>query len=495
MPTGGPVKRKNDLGPELDQQNRSLEAIRESEERFRSLVEMAAVGIAQVDTNGRFMFANPWLSELLGYETLELQGSNVTRISHPDDRNLTGEARAQLWAGLVGSFQAEERYLHKDGSTVWLRLSVAVQRTPAGEPQYDIVVYENITGRKREEQLLLLEHSVTRCLAEADTESAALQALMRVLCENQGWPCGEYWSVDEQASVLRFAGFWENLGPEFRHLFQKAQEYVFAPGVGLAGRVWATGEPIWVPDVSVDDRMLRKELAREAGLRGAFLFPVITAGKTLGVFSFWSRTIREPEERMLEAIRVVGSQIGQFLRRKQAEEYMQYLATHDGLTRLPNRVMFSELLNVSIASARRYERQFAVEFIDLDRFKLVNDTLGHEAGDLLLREISARLKATLRASDVVARLGGDEFVVLLQEVADAGEAGEVARKILDAISKPVIIAGQACHVSGSIGIAIFPADAQDEQSLMKNADAAMYMAKAEGRNNFQFFSRAARPAV
>ena len=487
------MKRKNVQGPERGQPNRSLEAVLESEERFRSLVGMAAVGIAQVDTNGQFLFANRWLSELLGYEPIELQGSNVSRFSHPDDHELTGEARARLWAGKVGSFQAEERYRHKDGSTVWLRLSVAVQRATDGKPQYDIVVYEDITGRKREEQLLQLEHSVTRCLAEADTESAALQALMRVLCENQGWPCGEYWSVDERAGVLRFAGFWENLGPDFRHLFMKAQEYVFAPGIGLAGRVWATGEPIWIPDVSVDDRMLRKELAREAGLHGAFLFPVITAGKTLGVFSFWSRTIREPEERMLEAIRVVGSQIGQFLRRKQAEEYMQYLATHDGLTRLPNRVMFSELLNLAILSARRYERQFAVEFIDLDHFKLVNDTLGHEAGDLLLREISARLKATLRASDVVARLGGDEFVVLLQEGADAEEAGAVAGKILAAIGKPVTIAGQECTVSGSIGISIFPADAQDEQSLMKNADAAMYVAKAEGRNNFQFFSRIARP--
>jgi len=487
------VKRKNTQGPERDQQNRSLEAIRESEERFRSIVEMAAVGIAQVDANGRFMFANPWLSELLGYEPLDLQGSSVSRICHPEDHEVSDADRARLWAGKVSAFQSEERYLHKDGSTVWLRLSVAVKRTPAGEPQYDIVAYEDITGRKREEQLLRLEHSVTRCLAEADTESSALQSLMRVLCENQGWPCGEYWSVDEQAGVLRLAGFWENLGPELRHLFKQAHEYVFAPGVGLAGRVWETGEPMWIADVSTDERMLRKELAREAGLRGAFLFPVITAGKTMGVFSFWSRSIREPEERMLEAIRVVGSQIGQFLRRKQAEEYMQYLATHDGLTRLPNRVMFSELLNVSIESARRYKRQFAVEFIDLDRFKLVNDTLGHEAGDMLLREISTRLKATLRASDVVARLGGDEFVVLLQEVADAHEAGEVARKILAAIGEPVVIAGQACQVSGSIGISIFPADAQDEQTLMKYADAAMYAAKAAGRNNFQFFSGTASP--
>jgi diguanylate cyclase (GGDEF)-like protein/PAS domain S-box-containing protein len=470
----------------------TLEALRESEERFRSSAELAAIGIAQVDAGGRFIFANRWLGDLLGYSPQELQELSVAQISHPDDRDVIAQARSQLWSGAVHSFQAEKRYLRKDGSTRWFGLSVSVKRAPTGEPQYDIVVFDDITGRKRAEQLLRLEHSVTLCLADADTESAAVQAVMRVVCENLGWSAGEYWGVDEQAGVLRFGGFWENLGPELRHLFKLAQEHVFAPGVGLAGRVWETGEPMWVADVSADERMLRKELAREAGLRGAFLFPVVTAGKTMGVFSFWSRAIREPEERMLEAIRVVGSQIGQFLRRKQAEEYMQYLATHDGLTRLPNRGMFSELLNLSIESARRYKRQFAVMFIDLDRFKLVNDTLGHGAGDQLLREVSARLKATLRASDVVARLSGDEFVVLLQEVVDADEAGEVARKILSAIAEPVAIGARQCDVTGSIGISMYPADAEDEQLLMKNADTAMYFAKQQGRNNYQFYSGTAR---
>jgi diguanylate cyclase (GGDEF)-like protein/PAS domain S-box-containing protein len=471
---------------------RSLEVLRESEERFRSTTEMAAIGIAQVDADGGFIFANRWLCGLLGYTPEELQGLSLREISHPDDRDVTSHAREQLWAGTVGSFQVEKRYLRKDGSTIWFGLNVSVKRAANGEPQYDIVVFEDITGRRRSEQLLRLEHNVTLCLAEADTESSAVQSVMRVLCENLGWSFGEYWGVDEQDNVLRFGGFWENLGPEQRHLFEQAQDHVFAPGVGLAGRVWETGEPMWIADVSVDERMLRKELAREAGLRGAFLFPVVTAGKTMGVFSFWSRAIREPDERMLEAIRVVGSQIGQFLRRKQAEEYTQYLATHDALTRLPNRVMFSELLNLSLESARRYDRKFAVLFIDLDRFKLINDTLGHGAGDQVLREISARLKATLRASDVVSRLGGDEFVVLLQEVVDADEAGEVARKILRAITEPVVIAGQQCQVTGSIGISIYPGDAADEPSLMKSADTAMYFAKQEGRNNFQFYSGKSR---
>jgi diguanylate cyclase (GGDEF)-like protein/PAS domain S-box-containing protein len=174
--------------------------------------------------------------------------------------------------------------------------------------------------------------------------------------------------------------------------------------------------------------------------------------------------------------------------RKEAEKKIQYQATHDALTGLPNRLMFSQLLNQAIKSACRYKRQFAVLFLDLDRFKIINDTMGHDAGDLLLQEIAARLKQTLRAVDVVARLGGDEFVVLIDELSDSSPVAIVAHKILNSIIKPLIIKGQECRITVSIGISVYPKDAEDEQSLMKNADMAMYIAKEEGKNNYQFYS-------
>ncbi len=174
--------------------------------------------------------------------------------------------------------------------------------------------------------------------------------------------------------------------------------------------------------------------------------------------------------------------------RRQAEQRIEYLATHDELTGLPNRVMFGQLLKLAIESARRHERKFAVLFIDLDGFKTVNDTLGHEAGDALLKRISARLKDCLRASDVVARQGGDEFVVLVQEVTDAGEVAAVARKILSGVIESASLEGQDCGVTASVGISMYPADAHDEKSLMESADAAMYLAKEQGKNNFQFVS-------
>jgi diguanylate cyclase (GGDEF)-like protein len=169
-------------------------------------------------------------------------------------------------------------------------------------------------------------------------------------------------------------------------------------------------------------------------------------------------------------------------------ERVEYLAYHDGLTGLPNRSMFSKLLNQRIDEARRYDKRLAVAFLDLDRFKQINDTLGHDAGDQLLREVATRLKACVRDSDTVARLGGDEFVVLLPELADEKYAGSVAQKILLVIARAFTLIGQEFRVTVSIGISTYPQDGLDEQTLTKNADIAMYQAKAEGKNNFQFYS-------
>jgi diguanylate cyclase (GGDEF)-like protein/PAS domain S-box-containing protein len=175
--------------------------------------------------------------------------------------------------------------------------------------------------------------------------------------------------------------------------------------------------------------------------------------------------------------------------RKQAEERIQYLATHDSLTGLPNRLMFSQLLNHSIQSARHHKRQLAVFFIDLDHFKTINDTKGHDAGDQLLQEIALRYKQSLRAADVVSRLGGDEFIILIEEVKELRDVAIVAEKVITSTFKPVVLLGDDCRVTASIGISMYPKDGLDEQSLIKNADIAMYFAKEEGKNNYQFYSK------
>jgi diguanylate cyclase (GGDEF)-like protein len=178
--------------------------------------------------------------------------------------------------------------------------------------------------------------------------------------------------------------------------------------------------------------------------------------------------------------------------RHEAEARVRYLATHDALTGLPNRAFFTQLLREKVGACRKGQRCFSVLFVDLDRFKAINDTLGHAAGDALLREVSARLKERLRACDAVARLGGDEFVVVLHEIDTAREAMRVAETLLARIAAPMRIAGQECGVSASIGVALYPADGQDDETLLRNADSAMYLAKAEGKSVVRLFSPKAK---
>jgi len=203
---------------------------------------------------------------------------------------------------------------------------------------------------------------------------------------------------------------------------------------------------------------------------GSILVVVVTALLGRMSWQLGQSRLREGEAKVAHAQRV------------------EYLAYHDALTGLPNRTMFSKLLSQSISEARRYDRQLAVSFLDLDRFKRINDTLGHEAGDQLLQEVATRLEECVRDSDTVARLGGDEFVVLLPELADGKYAATVAQKILTAVAKPFTLIGQEFRVTTSIGISVYPQDGLDEQTLTKNADIAMYQAKTEGKNNFQFYS-------
>jgi diguanylate cyclase (GGDEF)-like protein len=172
-----------------------------------------------------------------------------------------------------------------------------------------------------------------------------------------------------------------------------------------------------------------------------------------------------------------------------ADEWIEYLASHDSLTKLPNRDTFNELLHHAIERAHRHQRQFALLFIDLDRFKVINDSLGHDAGDILLLETADRLRDALRGSDVVARLGGDEFVVILEQTAEREDVENIARHLLSVLSQPLQLSGHECHTTASIGIAMYPSNGADVQTLTKNADMAMYLAKEDGKNGFRFFTK------
>jgi diguanylate cyclase (GGDEF)-like protein len=174
--------------------------------------------------------------------------------------------------------------------------------------------------------------------------------------------------------------------------------------------------------------------------------------------------------------------------RKENEERIKRLAHHDTLTGLPNRNLLNDRISHALARVRRHGGRMAVLYVDLDKFKPINDTLGHEAGDVVLREVAQRLSTCIRGSDTVSRVGGDEFVVVVEEITRPAEASMVARKIIDALAKSILYMGNECRVGASIGIAIFPDDGATMDDVCKAADVAMYRVKHSGRNGFCFYS-------
>lgn len=272
----------------------------------------------------------------------------------------------------------------------------------------------------------------------------------------------------EQDAELRFTRFDGNIPEQNREFFNKF----------LGKRLWEIGHGC---DGGWDD--IQQRTKTQLPLRECVHYRVLRDG-TRRYFSDNADPVFNDAGQFI-GYRGVGRDVTV---QKLAEERVEHRATHDSLTGLPNRAMFSALLKQALHSAKRYERKLGILFIDLDGFKSVNDLLGHEAGDSLLKQMAVRFGDAVRASDVVVRLGGDEFVVLAQEQLDRDGVSAVARKILGVAALPVQVAEQECQVSASIGIAVFPDDGDSEQLLMISADKAMYAAKREGKNAFRFFS-------
>ncbi|MBN8988046.1 MAG: GAF domain-containing protein [Rhizobiales bacterium] len=268
-------------------------------------------------------------------------------------------------------------------------------------------------------------------------------------------------------------------------------------GRGSSGMAIRSGKACIINDYLSDPRCQAfHERALRDGTRAGAAYPLLVRGRVVGVLIFvalekdtFTPEFSELLQRLIDNVSLALENFDRADEKTRADERIEYLASHDSLTNLPNREMFNGLLRRTIDAAERYRRPFAVLFIDLDRFKIINDSLGHDAGDMLLVEIGGRLRNALRSSDVVARLGGDEFVVILEEAAERDEVERIAGELLSVLSQPLQLSGHECHTTASIGIAMYPSDGADMQTLTKNADMAMYLAKEDGKNGFRFFTK------
>jgi diguanylate cyclase (GGDEF)-like protein/PAS domain S-box-containing protein len=720
-------------------------ALRGSEERFRALTELSSDMYWEQDADYRFtrVYQNaPDSHDAAGRMLRGLQQQIGRRRWDVPTPNMDDAAwaahRAELDARRPFRDLEIERF-DESGERFWVSISGAPVFDEAGAFLGYRGVGKDITARKREERLRLLEHAASRILADAESPAQAVRDVMRAICRSENWECARYFELDEAREVMRFHDAWSSDEGTLREFVEASRNRVFARGEGLVGAVWQSGEPTWVEDASRDPRVAAQSFARRVGLHAALVLPLSFEGRVIGVLSISSRRLQEPDERLLGTLRVVGGQLGQYLMRKQAEarqlrrdhelgrfrtaldassdmvflidlgdmrfidfnetacfslgyrreellgndssmvladvtveelrashapllrrpersdlvvrtmrrkdgtlfeaevlrhivdspegtilvlnvrdlterlrsearqaahlryqeaiaafaqsalgrrdagalaeeavravqEALQaaavtyqeweegkavpraiagvlpselpgrravpvqgdggvrgelcawspdanafgpeeanflaaaaavlstglsriqsegrlaFLAQFDVLTGLPNRALLADRFSQLIVQAQRHSTTLGVLLIDLDDFKLVNDSLGHAGGDELLRQTARRLQSAVRPGDTVARISGDEFAVILGDLARPDDAALVAQKIIDRLVKPLQVAGQEVFVTASVGIAAFPADGEDAETLLGAADAAMYRAKQSGRNGYQFFT-------
>jgi len=419
---------------------------RDSNERLRAVIEAAPVAIIARDLDTVIRMWNPAAERLFGWkesEVLETKTSVVPQHLRDETRTLRESAQKgeTIWV-------EETQRLRRDGSLVDASVSMS--------PIYDdgrvvgtMVTITDITRRKQAEAALRESESHLRLAMEAaqmgmwyweaDTDRFTHSEGLNVL-----------FGSPTEAGNVDYRILQERMHPEDRDLFAATLRHAIKHG----GDFQVDYRVVW-PDASVHWIANRAHVHRGADGR---------AQRVIGV-----------------AMNITD--------RKMAEQRVAHMAHHDALTGLPNRVLLRDRIQQAIAQAHRAGSQVAVLFLDLDRFKTINDSLGHQLGDRLLQSVASRILVCVREGDTVSRLGGDEFVIVVPGVATSGDASAVASKILEVLASAFHLHGNDLHVSTSIGIALYPSDGADAETLMRNADTAMYHAKDMGRGNYQFFTQ------
>ncbi|WP_420475628.1 EAL domain-containing protein [Noviherbaspirillum sp. ST9] len=413
-------------------------ALRESERKFRNFVEQSLVGLYVVQ-DGKIAYANNKTAELLGFDSpAQLLGTPVASLTHPDDVGILEENHRRRLTGEVRSIRYTYRAIRRDGRVVWA----------------------DVHG--------------SRCEYEGRPAvmGVALDVSQQVAFEHQSRLANRVFDSASEGIVITDAECRiEAVNPAFTRI----TGYTAQEAMGKLSRMM-TGA----------GAELNQDMLSNLANSGHWQGEMRDRRKNGDWYPAWLSisTVRDAERNITNYVGVFTDNT----RRKEDETRLQFLASHDSLTGMWNRSGMMNKFSLEIERARTSGRQLALLFIDLDRFKTVNDTLGHLAGDQLLVAAAGRMRAQLKPNDIAARLGGDEFTVLLDDPLSSGAAADLAERLLAAMGQPFAIGGQEMFVTASIGIACYPADGHDAATLLKNADVAMYRAKQRGKNTFQFFT-------
>lgn len=440
------------------------------------------------DTESRFVVANRAIasdsgkdkaSDMIGLTDFDLHAPELAQRFRAIEQDVLRTGRPMI--------DEEEFVVDASGAGKWFSST----KVPLRNAQNDIFglvgIARDITARKQADVLRDGQAHILEMIATSAPLEDVLDRLMRLVESQLTGIFGSVLLLDKDGGHLHHGA-----APSLSKDYTSAIDGVATgPKVGSCGTAAHRREPVIVADIMQDPLWEDyRELAAGHGYRSCWSTPILShQGAVLGVFAMYSMTVREPTDAETRLIDFTTRIAGIAIERKLAEDRIHFMANHDALTGLPNRALLEDRLSQAILYAQRYDRWVTVVFIDLDNFKLVNDTLGHNAGDELLKTVAARMVECVRATDTVVRLGGDEFVIVLfDQPTNVDLIAETLQKIRMAIAEPVQLGAHRLRATASIGIASYPKDGTNPDALLANADAAMYRAKEFGRDNFQFYA-------
>jgi len=457
--------------------------LQESEERFRILAENSSDVISRHTPDGVFLYASPACSAIFGYSPQEMLGRSLLEFVHPEEK----DAVAACWseARPTGETRAISfRFLRSDKEYVWLESTCRTVIDAATSAIREIhAAARDITVRKQMEHREQLRAEVLEMIAQGSPLNDILRHLIRAaeLQEPHAIAAG----IMLNGGLVHHCA--PNLPPAISFSIER-QMYSLIQRFGVLAA--QSNQKIITCDLLTDPAWeeLRPVIA-EAGLQLCWSIQILSRHwDAAGAFSLYRRDRLSPTHSAVELMKLVSELIGVAVEQRQLNDQLTFAARHDALTRLPNRAMFSDRLEQALANSGRSQRPGAVIVVDVDRFKHVNDTYGHQAGDLMLCQVAQRLGRRLRKADLLARMGGDEFALILGEIAAPGDTEIVCRSLIEEFATPIDLNGREFFVSVSMGSAVFPQDGTDSVMLMKNADFALYRAKDAGRNTFRAFT-------
>ncbi len=483
------VLTSRDVTKELELE-RAEQALRRSAARFRAMVQNSSHMVVVLDAAAGVTYASPAYWRMLGHRDQAQVGQSLFDLVHPHDLQTLRTRFGEHLAGEARSASVEFRCLAADGT--WRHLE-ALASNLLDDPAVAGVVLNtrDLTERKRAESLLAAQAHILGLIARDAPLMETLSALARLIeAEADGARCAVL-LLDDEGEALTVAAA-PSLVDAGLH---EADGLVVGPEAGSSGTAVHRRAPVLVADVASDPLWAEtRQAALARGLRAAWAMPIMTAesSQVLGTVTVYFDRPRGPAASDMRLLEAAADLADIAIERNRAQTQLAHQAAHDALTGLPNRVFFLDRAAHALDRTRRSRSSVAVLFCDLDRFKVINDSLGHEAGDVLLRELAGRLREVVRPGDTVARFGGDEFTILCESIADEAHALAIAERVGRVAVTPFALGDGEVFVTMSVGIALGSGAHTRPEALIENADAAMYRAKARGGNRREVFDRGMR---